>query len=197
MLLAGLVACFAVTVVSSASKTVPNSVQLGHSASVGVRSVAGTPKSWVKHTCCLPRSTSTTCLLLCHQPQQHHDDFAKDELRPQPSIATARPQKCDVLRSFRTTSRAKGDDKTADDVELYFAYGANMSPAVLTGKRGVKPLASLPAEAVAFGAAEPNDDPGASVTGPFDRGTAAETGQGGICTCFCHRAGESVVTISI
>lgn len=192
MLFAGLVVSFAVSVVSVACKTVPTHVHLRCTAVDCGRLITRT--LWVKHASCLPRSTSTTTCLLGHQPQRYHDGCAKDELSPTPPTATAKNRKSGVLASFRTRNRAKHNDKTADDVELYFAYGANMSPTVLTGKRGVEPLASLPAEVVAFATAAPDYERGAGMLGLLDHGIEAGGGGGRICTCFCHRAGVSVVT---
>lgn len=69
---------------------------------------------------------------------------------------------------------------------LYFAYGANMSPSVLTNKRNVKPLVSLPAQAVRFSTAggEEEDAP----QGSGSSGREREVGE--ICLSFSHRAGE-------
>lgn len=67
----------------------------------------------------------------------------------------------------------------------YFAYGANMNPSVLTAKRGVKPLASLPVEAVGF-AASRNRENGRQ------RSRRLEEEDRGLCLSFCHRAGASV-----
>lgn len=194
MLFAGSVVSFAVTVVSVACKTVPSVVHLGCTAIDCGRLITRT--LWVKHASCLPRSISTTTFLLGHQPQRYHDCSTKDQLSPTPPTATADNRKSGVLASFRSRSREKYNDKTADEVELYFAYGANMSPTVLTGKRGVEPLASLPAEVVAFATAAPDYERGAGILGPLDRGIAGGGGGGGggIYTCFCHRAGVSVVT---
>lgn len=70
-------------------------------------------------------------------------------------------------------------------VALYFAYGANMNPSVLTGKRGVTPVASLAAEAVAFSSgAEKDENKSLGLSG-------GQKGKVGMCTCFCHRAGKS------
>lgn len=73
-------------------------------------------------------------------------------------------------------------DKGGQNI-LYFAYGANMDPSVLTGKRGVMPLASLPAQAIAF-----------ADTGNGKRPRSSNRDGGvihpGMCLCFCHRAGR-------
>lgn len=59
---------------------------------------------------------------------------------------------------------------------LYFAFGANMNPSILSTKRGIKPLRSFPAEATAFATTSSRKD-----------GTGVEEG---LCMCFCHRAGN-------
>lgn len=75
----------------------------------------------------------------------------------------------------RVTEMGEGDE-ISDSLLLYFAFGANMSPSVLTNKRGVKPLRSFHAEATAF-----------ATTSSAKYGTGAAEG---LCMCFCHRAGN-------
>lgn len=66
---------------------------------------------------------------------------------------------------------------------LYFAYGANMSPSILTRKRRVKPTASSPAEVVAF-----VNHNAATPAPPLS--SREEHGGGGVSLCFCHRTGK-------
>lgn len=72
-------------------------------------------------------------------------------------------------------------DKGGQNI-LYFAYGANMNPSVLTGKRRVTPLASLPAQAIAF------VDTGNSKRPRSSNGDGGGR-HPGMCLSFCHRAG--------
>lgn len=108
-----------------------------------------------------------------------------DNRAPVPFSATT-PTSTEYISS-PTGTAAKLDalvqatDKGSQNI-LYFAYGANMNPSVLTGKRGVTPLASLPAQAIAFA------DNG---NGKRPRGSIGHGGgrHPGMCLCFCHRAG--------
>lgn len=78
-----------------------------------------------------------------------------------------------TLLKERIATTDEGDEG-CDTLLLYFAFGANMNPSILTNKRGVKPLRSFPAEATTF----------------------ATGGAGGLCMCFCHRAGMYIQTRS-
>eukprot|EP00903_Cladosiphon_okamuranus_P013820 g12862.t1 len=81
------------------------------------------------------------------------------------------------LKEKIATTREEGDGHS---LILYFAFGANMNPSVLTTKRGVEPLASFPAEATRF----------ATISGGKDGTTGAGEG---LSMCFCHRAGYATL----
>lgn len=90
----------------------------------------------------------------------------------------------------------KADDVDVDNMLLYFAFGANMCPSVLINKRGVKPFASLPAEAVKFATDTRNSGNvmGDGVRGDWSSYESRMEAKRGICTCFCHRAGTTKST---
>lgn len=84
--------------------------------------------------------------------------------------------------------KAREDRDDAAQVILYFAFGANMSPSVLTGKRGVTPVASAPAQALAF-ATEPEQRQQYG-GGNIKASPAEDEGrERRICLSFSHRAG--------
>lgn len=68
----------------------------------------------------------------------------------------------------------------------YFAYGANMSPAILTQKRGVRPRVSVPAEAVSVLDTQLANR--TTNTSGSCRTSHQESGAG-VCLCFSHRSG--------
>lgn len=84
--------------------------------------------------------------------------------------------------------KARADRDDASQVILYFAFGANMSPSVLTGKRGVTPVASVPAQALAF-ATEPEQRKQYG-GGKTEASPAEDEGrERRLCLSFSHRAG--------
>lgn len=85
-----------------------------------------------------------------------------------------------ILAPLKESISATGGegDEGSDNLLLYFAFGANMNPSILTTKRGVKPLKSFPAEATTFATKL-----GSSLKDERDAGQ-------GLCMCFCHRAGK-------
>ena len=126
-----------------------------------------------------------------HRDQACSGQMVPSTVAPTPGVTPPAPEaEAAAKMEKEVLVRRIGSD---DQNILYFAYGANMSPSVLTKKRGVKPFASWPAEAVAFG--------GAPLKGGFSTRTVGSTGggmeratsrgrQSGLCLCFCHRAGE-------
>ena len=85
-----------------------------------------------------------------------------------------------ILTPLKERMAATGEeDGVADSLLLYFAFGANMDPSILTNKRGVEPFRSFPAEAMAF-----------TNTSSGRAGTDAPEG---LCMCFCHRAGSVIM----
>lgn len=80
---------------------------------------------------------------------------------------------------------ANGGRDASPSSVLYFAYGANMSPAILTTKRGVRPLASVPAEAVSLNGQDIETE-----TLAGQPGSLAPRVDDGVFLCFCHRSGR-------
>lgn len=89
--------------------------------------------------------------------------------------------------------KVDGDDQ--DTILLYFAFGANMCPSVFTSKRGVKPLISLPAEALRFTSSARKKWDGIDDRVSGEGSTDDRSRQAEICVCFCHRAGMIVSTL--
>lgn len=93
-------------------------------------------------------------------------------------------------KSPSVCSASNAEDKTpffdSSSSVLYFAYGANMSPAILTQKRGVRPRVSLPAEAVSV---LDWQLPNGSMTASGSCRTLHRESDAGVCLCFSHRSG--------
>lgn len=83
-----------------------------------------------------------------------------------------------ILDSLMKSTTVMGEFRGDADAVLYFAFGANMCPSILTTKRGVHPRASLPVEAIRF----------ATSSGPEATSTSGYEEEK-LCLCFCHRAG--------
>ncbi|CAM9948621.1 unnamed protein product [Ectocarpus fasciculatus] len=105
-----------------------------------------------------------------------------------------------ILTPLKKSIRNDGD--RGDDFDtalLYFAFGANMCPSILTSKRGVKPFASLPAEAMKFSTGTrrtPSATDGAGGVTRRDNIEMAKQKSQGMCVCFCHRAGYATLALS-
>lgn len=79
-----------------------------------------------------------------------------------------------------------------DAALLYFAFGANMCTSILTSRRGVNPLASLPAEATQFSTRTRRNLSATDGAGGVTCRDKLDTqGSRGMCVCFCHRAGKT------
>ena len=87
--------------------------------------------------------------------------------------------------SFLTAIKSWANMDDPPQVVLYFAFGANMSPAVLTVKRGVTPVASVPAQALAFATEQRKQHGGKLEAIPAEH----EDGERRVCLSFSHRAG--------
>lgn len=91
-------------------------------------------------------------------------------------------------------SNDTGGGEDCDAALLYFAFGANMCPSILTSKRGVNPFASLPAEATQFSTGtRRNPSPTDGAGGVTRRDTTDTQKSRGMCVCFCHRAGKTII----
>lgn len=100
-----------------------------------------------------------------------------------------------ILTPLKESIRNDGErGEDFDTALLYFAFGANMCSSILTSKRGVKPFASLPAEATQFSTGTrrtPSVADGAGGVTRRDNIEMAKQKSRGMCVCFCHRAGKS------
>ncbi|CAM9599113.1 unnamed protein product [Scytosiphon promiscuus] len=164
------------------------------------RPLAGTAASWLQyrgigrrqqHSSSARRTRST--LLPQNGTDERHatgGEQAVTQPRSEAPTTAASGILAPILKERRLL---KVDDDDLDTILLYFAFGANMCPSVFTTKRGVKPLASLPAEALRFASSTTMErnaiSDGKSASGfPDERSEEAE-----ICVCFCHRAGYATL----
>lgn len=116
--------------------------------------------------------------------------------------ATTRATANSTAPSFLAAVEEKTNRNNAGEVVLYFAFGANMSPSVLTGKRGVTPVKSAPAQAVTFATSDERKKQNLKhgrkiIASPAEceqdeAGKDGEDGEGRICLSFSHRAGMCV-----
>ncbi|CAB1111935.1 unnamed protein product [Ectocarpus sp. CCAP 1310/34] len=99
------------------------------------------------------------------------------------------------LKESIRNDRGGGED--CDTALLYFAYGANMCPSILTSKRGVNPFASLPAEATHFSTGTRRNPSATDGVGRVIRRDKTDAQKSrGMCVCFCHRAGYATLAHS-
>ena len=102
---------------------------------------------------------------------------------PAPPTIAVKSTEPSFLAAAIKANRANRDGPP--QVILYFAFGANMSPSVLTGKRGVTPIASAPAQALAFATEQRNQN-----SGRIEASFAGDEGdERRVCLAFSHRAG--------
>ncbi|CBN75310.1 conserved unknown protein [Ectocarpus siliculosus] len=88
----------------------------------------------------------------------------------------------------------RGRSEDCDAALLYFSFGANMCPSILTSKRGVNPFASLPAEATQFSTGTRRNPSATDGAGGVTRRDKTDTQKSrGMCVCFCHRAGYATL----
>ncbi|KAF5826666.1 hypothetical protein DUNSADRAFT_2402 [Dunaliella salina] len=99
--------------------------------------------------------------------------------RPQQPQPRARQVPSEKVRARAATGHASvasspGLEPNTDHV-WYFAFGSNMNPKVLTGRRGVRPLSSLPCSVPRYSMGF-HFGLGSSTVEPFDRAMPVESG---------------------
>lgn len=185
----------------SISASTPETVQR-------MRRLMGSRSSWdaqagfgVGSSATIIAGSTFRCCYIEHGSIMH---VAMFRAAPTRSTASTEHAGCRLQKQARSGRPETSDDgdKTIEDGPLapstngrrdsspptifYFAYGANMSPAILTAKRGVRPLASVPVEAVSLN----RQDVEKKTSAGQPQSLAPSRVDNGICLSFCHRSGR-------